>query len=343
MQTSSENVKSRLIAIAAFASVCWVLAVAVYAFMATGRIFCANPVKYAGRITPDENGKITFTEEFILNNRGFRDIEIQTVESSCGCTKIVYPNKIPKFSSAKIVAHVSYDADTISRRRIDIAVVNSSKDPVFELKSESEPGNYFTCETSEFNFGAVYSGDTATKTAMLWITDEIENTPSANIESESKHLKIGGKIENQKIYEFADGSQSKLTIIALKAVLKAPEKEGAYMEGVFMEVRGSKTYRVEIPAKWNVIPNARFARERYYFSKNQNEISVALSFNRKAKTVKSAKTDNPAFEIANIGETVDGIELGVRLKGSAETNSEALVLVEFEDGTEVSAKLIYAR
>ena len=36
------------------------------------------------------------------------------------------------------------------------------------------------------------------------------------------------------------------------------------------------------------------------------------------------------------------IELGVRLKGSAETNSEALVLVEFEDGTEVSAKLIYA-
>ena len=104
MQTSSENVKSRLIAIAAFAAVCWVLAVAVYAFMATGRIFCANPVKYAGRITPDENGKITFTEEFILNNRGFRDIEIQTVESSCGCTKIVYPNKIPKFSSAKIVA-----------------------------------------------------------------------------------------------------------------------------------------------------------------------------------------------------------------------------------------------
>jgi len=114
------------------------------------------------------------------------------------------------------------------------------------------------------------------------------------------------------------------------------------MESLDILIRGEKDYNISIPVSWEILPEALFMLNSYYFSKNQNAVAIILNYDASIKKIKDILLSNNDFKIISKKGFNNGLELLVKYGGDLSSEANSLLTVFFEDGIDsVSTSLNY--
>lgn len=306
-------------------------------------LYIDSSLKNTGRLLPSKNdGTIRFTEEFKLSNYGFVAIKLNMITASCGCTKIVCPKEIEPFSSVKLLADVEYPASILEGKSVDIAIESSAKNSPQMLKLISEVGNYYSCSTSSMNLGTFYKSKENSSQISINVSTFENHTPEILFINHPKNLTYKIRRSDERFVKFTDGTISRFSTFYVGVSPNDKCDVGKFMESLDILIRGEKDYNISIPVSWEILPEASFMLNSYYFSKNQNTVAIILNYDASIKKIKDISLSNNDFKIISKKGFNNGLELLVKYEGNLSSEANSLLTVSFEDGKDsVSTSLNY--
>lgn len=302
-----------------------------------------SSVKNTGRILPSKNdGTIRFTEEFKLSNYGFTTIKLDMITASCGCTKILCPPKIEPFSSAKLLADVEYPASILEGKSVDIVIESSAKDSPKMLKLISEAGNYYSYSPASINWGGFYKSGKRSSEIFIQVSTPEDQNAHIDIARIPQNLTYKIRKTDERFVKFTDGSVSRFSTFYIVVALNDRHNVGKFTESLDILIRGERDYNISIPVLWEILPDASFTLDSYYFSKNQNAVAIILNYDASIKKIKDISLSNKNFKIISKKDFNNGLELLVKYDGALRNEANSVLSVSFEDGKDpVSAVLNY--
>lgn len=321
----------------------------IIAFLIIYILFCHNtfyvdaPIKNMGRMLPSENNEnIQFSENFEISNYGFSTITIHRITVSCGCTKVDYPSEIKPFSSIKLLVNVEYPASILEGKSVDIVIESSAKDSPKILKLISEVGNYYSCSTSSMNLGTFYKSKENSSQISINVSTFENHTPEILFINHPKNLTYKIRETDERFVKFTDGTISRFSTFYVGVSPNDKCDVGKFMESLDILIRGEKDYNISIPVSWEILPEASFMLNSYYFSKNQNTVAIILNYDASIKKIKDISLSNNDFKIISKKGFNNGLELLVKYEGNLSSEANSLLTVSFEDGKDsVSTSLNY--
>lgn len=302
-----------------------------------------SSVKNTGRLLPSKNdGTIRFTEEFKLSNYGFTTIKLDMITASCGCTKILCPPKIEPFSSAKLLADVEYPASILEGKSVDIVIESSAKDSPKMLKLISEAGNYYSYSPASINWGGFYKSEKRSSEIFIQVSTPEDQNAHIDIARIPQNLTYKIRKTDERFVKFTDGSVSRFSTFYIVVALNDRHNVGKFTESLDILIRGERDYNISIPVLWEILPDASFTLDSYYFSKNQNAVAIILNYDASIKKIKDISLSNKNFKIISKKDFNNGLELLVKYDGALRNEANSVLSVSFEDGKDpVSAVLNY--
>lgn len=302
-----------------------------------------SSVKNTGRLLPNKNdGTIRFTEEFKLSNYGFTTIKLDMITASCGCTKILCPPKIEPFSSAKLLADVEYPASILEGKSVDIVIESSAKDSPKMLKLISEAGNYYSYSPASINWGGFYKSEKRSSEIFIQVSTPKDQNAHIDIARIPQNLTYKIRKTDERFVKFTDGSVSRFSTFYIGVALNDRHNVGKFTESLDILIRGERDYNISIPVLWEILPDASFTLDSYYFSKNQNAVAIILNYDASIKKIKDISLSNKNFKIISKKDFNNGLELLVKYDGALRNEANSVLSVSFEDGKDpVSAVLNY--
>lgn len=302
-----------------------------------------SSVKNTGRLLPSKNdGTIRFTEEFKLSNYGFTTIKLDMITASCGCTKILCPPKIEPFSSAKLLADVEYPASILEGKSVDIVIESSAKDSPKMLKLISEAGNYYSYSPASINWGGFYKSEKRSSEIFIQVSTPEDQNAHIDIARIPQNLTYKIRKTDERFVKFTDGSVSRFSTFYIGVALNDRHNVGKFTESLDILIRGERDYNISIPVLWEILQDASFTLDSYYFSKNQNAVAIILNYDASIKKIKDISLSNKNFKIISKKDFNNGLELLVKYDGALRNEANSVLSVSFEDGKDpVSAVLNY--
>ena len=240
-------------------------------------LYIDSSLKNTGRLLPSKNdGTIRFTEEFKLSNYGFVAIKLNMITASCGCTKIVCPKEIEPFSSVKLLADVEYPASILEGKSVDIAIESSAKNSPQMLKLISEVGNYYSYFPASINWGGFYKSEKKYSEIVIKVSTQEKQAAHLDISRIPKNLTYKIRETDERFVKFTDGSISRFSTFYVGVSPNDKCDVGKFMESLDILIRGEKDYNISIPVSWEILPEASFMLNSYYFSKSQKPVAIYL-------------------------------------------------------------------
>lgn len=306
-------------------------------------LYIDSSLKNTGRLLPSKNdGTIRFTEEFKLSNYGFVAIKLNMITASCGCTKIVCPKEIEPFSSVKLLADVEYPASILEGKSVDIAIESSAKNSPQMLKLISEVGNYYSYFPASINWGGFYKSEKKYSEIVIKVSTQEKQAAHLDISRIPKNLTYKIRETDERFVKFTDGAISRFSTFYVGVSPNDKCDVGKFMESLDILIRGEKDYNISIPVSWEILPEASFMLNSYYFSKNQNTVAIILNYDASIKKIKDISLSNNDFKIISKKGFNNGLELLVKYGGDLSSEANSLLTVFFEDGIDsVSTSLNY--
>lgn len=296
------------------------------------------------RLQPMNGSKSVHYEHAItLHNYGPVDIEVFSVETSCGCTKIIAPNKVKKFSSEKIVAIIDFPVSEIAKS-VDIAVRSSAVNGVLILNANYEGGDFVSYYPDSVNLGSIYAGESSeVKTVCFFMTTPPGSSPQLCIGSapEGIDCSISWADEKTKLLAFRDGTKSlyRECLISLKSAQN--NETGVHDEKLQLRLGSDAETDITIPLRWKVIPQAAFEMDSYVFSPRQKTVPIIVKHGKRRISAENMRISNGNFKVAKITDISGGTELLVKYTGNAEKRESAEIEVCLEDDFVIKAELKY--
>lgn len=315
----------------------------VYFFYLHNKLYIDSSIKSTERLLPrNNNGNIKFTKEFKLSNYGFNTIKFNMITASCGCTKVNCPKEIKPLSSVKLLADIEYPASILEGKSVDIIVENSARNSPLSLKLISEVGNYYSYSPAYINLGRFYKSQKKNSQIIVNVSTPEKQIPSVELVNNPENLKYEIRETNKRFVRFSDNSVSRFTTFSVDIKVKNISDTGNSSENLNFLIHGEKDYKITIPVSWEILPEASFMLNSYYFSKNQNTVAIILNYDASIKKIKDILLSNNDFKIISKKGFNNGLELLVKYEGNLSSEANSLLTVFFEDGKDsVSTSLNY--
>lgn len=226
------------------------------------------------------------TYKFKFQNEGKRELIINSVKTSCGCTAaLVSKDKLlsnergeieVKFNPGKFVGKVSKTVTVNS---------NDPENPTYKLTIAGEIIEEVIVNPRRINFGSGRKGDSVTKTLEIKILPGL-NIQVTKVESPSPYITIS------KDKDGADGS------CVYQITFNKYEYIGNYSGIVFVYTTGARQERIDVPFSGDAIGDLTFYPEVVSFGniKKNLDIKRTVIINLVNSDVKIEKVEaNPDF------------------------------------------------
>lgn len=317
-----------------------VIVLAAYFVFCHNRVYVLEPNIYAGRLLPeDATDSIRFTRSFTLYNPGFKPVKISGITASCGCTNVENPKVIPPFGKALLEASVEFQASGLIGKSVDVAVKNSSRNPVLMLSLKAEVGNFQTWSPKSLAFGNVNPKKLPEEKIFISATTAKNTAPEVEILGKPENFSVSISKGSSGEVKYADGSEGMFTQTAVSVNMLDSRVTGAHAETLRLRLTTDREHIIEIPISWNSAPPYRFSAYTYFFDKDNPSQTVKISSDGNPLEIKKISVSDGRFKASKAAAKDAEAEFTVEYSGGFDKTVDAKLEVVFHDGQSISTDL----
>lgn len=318
-----------------------VIVLAAYFAFCHNCVYVLEPNVYAGRLLPeDATDSIRFTRSFTLYNPGFKPVKISGITASCGCTNVENPKVVPPLGKVTLEASVEFQASGLIGKSVDVAVKNSSRNPVLMLSLKAEVGNFQTWSPKSLAFGNVTPKSLPEDRIFISQTTPLNAAPKIEVLQKPGNFDISITREKEATIKYRDGSESLFTRTAVSVRMLDCLETGPHKETLKLKADAGSEHTIEIPISWNAGPPCRFSAFTYFFDReNPTQKITVISESRGIIGIEKIEVSDKRFSVSRLKEEEMKAEFSVEYRGNFNKTVDANLKVFFHNGEHISTDL----